>query len=361
MDDITMDVLASIDEIDGAAYDALHRDCGAPAFYDRRFLQAAERTPLLPYARCWYLVARNGDRLLGVLPTYLQSAQVVDPFGLLAKSTSIRFRPQEMGLFSHVMHCSDTKILAREPIMPVYHALVARLAQLAAEVDVAHFAIMNVSDPRVLAIADMLGLEVSHMVDRYWIDLSPVTDLEDLIDRHLPKDGRYEMRRQLRKFEQSDARLVFEEPPFDNLQEFGTLCHDTTARNGTPDYLPAAALARFVEICGGLARLVSVYSGSQRLGTCVLLLERDVLHYWLCGMTYTPGEFSPYTVTFAEVYRYALQNGYRRVEAGRLNVRVKERLGLRPLALHAIVNSRPGSIYPRNIAAAASSSIVSLQ
>ena len=363
MDGITIDVLTSIDEIDGAAYDALHRDCGAPAFYDRRFLQAAERSPLLPYEQCWYLVARNGHGLLGVLPAYLQSAQVVDPFGLLAKSTSVRFRPQDMGLFSHVMHCSDTRVLAREPVSSVYRELIARLAQLAAEVDVPHFAIMNVSDPSVLAAANTLGLEVSHMVDRYWIDLTSIKDLKDLIDRHLSKDGRREMRRQLRKFEASDARLVLEEPPFDNLEEFGALCHDTTARNGTPNYLPAAALTRFVDICGGLARLVSVYSGSQRLGTCVLLLERDVLHCWLGGMTYAPGEFSPYTVLFAGVYRYALQNGYRRVEAGRLNVRIKTRLGLSPLALHAIVNPRPALVHSGNIAIATSHSpsLASLQ
>jgi len=73
-------------------------------------------------------------------------------------------------------------------------------------------------------------------------------------------------------------------------------------------------------------------------GGVICIDDGPVLHVWLGGMAYDGIDFSPYSVCFAEAYKYALAQGKQRVEAGRLNAKIKHRLGLTPQPLHAIVS-----------------------
>jgi predicted N-acyltransferase len=180
---------------------------------------------------------------------------------------------------------------------------------------------------------------VSYMFDRFHLDLAGVDTFDALVARKLPRDGRHEMRRQLRKFEAGGARAVVQTVPYARLDELTALCHQTTARRGTPQYLPPAPLANLVRSCGDLIRLVVVHDERDRIvGGVICLDDGPVLHVWLGGMTYDGIDFSPYSIGFAEAYRYALAQGKVRVEAGRLNARIKHRLGLVPEPLHAIVS-----------------------
>jgi uncharacterized protein len=334
---ITVEVLDSIDQVDPAAYLALRQSCGATAFYDPRFLRGIERGPLLPVDRAYYLAAFAGPDLVGFMPVYLQSPSVVDPFGVLTRTTSARFEPGARGLFSHVMHCCDSTILTSGGAA-VTGPMFERLESLARAEGAQHFVMMNVAEGPLAAAARERGLEVSHMLDRFFLDLSTVEDFDALVARGLPRDGRQEMRRQLRKFEASGARAVMEHPPFARLDELAEICHLTTARRGTPQYLPARPLAALVRACGDLVRLVMIYDGDQLLGGFICIDDDAILHVWLAGVKYEGIDFSPYTICFAEAYRYALATNKRRVEAGRLNAKIKHRLGLSPLPLHAIVS-----------------------
>lgn len=335
------EVATSIDALPADAYDKLLTRCGAPAYYDRRFLRAVERYPLLPCHRTRYIVVRRGADLLAAMPVYLQPVHIADPFGLLATTTSATFSPNHTGLFSHVMHCCDTRILADPPAVELYRAVFEKLASLAKDDGTAHFALVNVADPDLIAAARSLDLEVNHMVDRFAIDLSPIPDFESLIAAHMPNDGRHEIRRQSRLYAASNDRIVIETPPFPNLEEVGRLCHETTARRGTPAYLPAAALSHFVAECGDLVRLISIYSGDRRISAAILLIDRGTVHFWLAGMTYTPGTFSPYTMTLKALFDYAFAHGCQRIECGRLNANIKRRFGFSPVALHSIINRVP--------------------
>ena len=216
--------------------------------------------------------------------------------------------------------------------------LFERLAALAKAEGAQHFVIMNVAEGPLLAVARGLGLEVSYMFDRFHLDLSGIHDFDALVAR-LPPAGRHEMRRQLRKFEASGARAVVETAPFARLDELAQLCHLTTARRGTPQYLPPAPLAQLVSSCGDMIRFVVIYDRDDRIVAGVICIDDGpILHVWLGGMTYEGLDFSPYTVCFAEAYRYALAQGKQRIEAGRLNAKIKHRLGLSPMPLHAIVS-----------------------
>jgi uncharacterized protein len=341
---VVVDILTSIDDVDAGAYLALRRSCAASAFYDPRFLAGVERAPLLPADKTYYLAAMDGGRLAGFMPVYLQSPGVVDPFGVLGQTTSARFQPEARGLFSHVMHCYDSTIVG-DGRPAVLEPMFERLAALARAEGAQHFVIMNVAEGPLLASARSLGLEVSYMFDRFHLDLDGLDDLDTLIARALPKDGRNEMRRQLRKFAASNARTVVETAPFTRLDELAALCHRTTAKRGTPQYLPPVPLASLIRSCGDMIRLVMAYDGGggdgaheRMVGGFICIDDGPVLHVWLAGLDYEGIEWSPYTVCVAAAYSYALSQGKRRVEAGRLNARIKHRLGLTPQPLHAIVS-----------------------
>jgi len=333
---ITVEILSGIDQVDADAYLALRRSCAASAFYDPRFLAGVERLPLLPVHKTHYLAAYDGPSLVGFVPVYAQSPAVVDPFGVLGQTTSARFAPEARGLFSHVMHCYDSTILF-DGRPQVLERLLEHLAALGRAEDAQHFVIMNVADGPLLASARNLGFEVSYMFDRFSLELSGVADFDALVARW-PKDGRHEMRRQLRKFAESGARTAVETVPFARLDEVAALAHQTTARKGTPQYLPATPLAHLVRSCGDMIRLIMIYDRDRIVAGCICIDDGPTFHLWLAGFDYDGIDFSPYTIGIAECYRYALAQGKRRVEGGRLNAKIKHRLGLSPQPLYAIVS-----------------------
>jgi hypothetical protein len=333
---IAVEILTRIDQLDAACL-ALRRGCGASAFYDPRFLAGVERSPLLPVEKTFYLVAYDGASPVAFMPAYVQSPSIVDPFGVIGQTTSTRFEPDARGLFSHVMHCYDSTVvgLCGDAVLA---PLFERLAELAKAEGAQHFVLINVAEGPLLAAARGLGLEVNYMFDRFHLDLSGIRDFDALVAQALPGDGRREMRRQLRKFAASGARTAVETAPFHRLDELTELCHVTTKRRGTPQYLPAVPLAQLVASCGDMMRFVMVYAGERIVGGFICIDDGPVFHIWLAGVTYEDLDFSPYTLCFAEAYRYALAHGKRRIEAGRLNARIKERLGLSALPLHSILS-----------------------
>ena len=332
-----VEVLTSIDQVDATAYLTLRRSCVASAFYDPRFLAGVERSPLLPVEKTFYLAAYDGPALVAFMPVYLQSPSVVDPFDVLRQTTSTRFAAGARGLFSHVMHCYDSTVIAAGGA-PVLAPLFEGLAALAKAEGAQHFVIVNVADGPVLAVARDLGLEVNYMFDRFHLDLSRIHDFDALI-AGLPPAGRHEMRRQLRKFEGSGARAVVETAPFARLDELAQLAHLTTARRGTPQYLPPGPLAQLVSACGDMIRFVVIYDRDDRIVAGIICIDDGpILHVWLGGMTYEGLDFSPYTIGVATAYRYGLAQGKQRLEVGRLNAKIKHRLGLSPMPLYSIVS-----------------------
>jgi len=85
-------------------------------------------------------------------------------------------------------------------------------------------------------------------------------------------------------------------------------------------------------------RVVIAYVEDRIVGGFICIDDGPVLHVWLAGVSYDGLDFSPYTVCVAEAYRYALAQGKRRIEAGRLNARIKHRLGLSPRPLYSIAS-----------------------
>ncbi|CAM3706807.1 GNAT family N-acetyltransferase [Bordetella flabilis] len=332
-------ITGSLGEIDDGEYQSLFERCGSPLFYDRRFLLAAEQSPLLPVRASFYITIRKGGRIVAFLPAYLQDIGVVDPLGLLATSAKIsNVGGNGRGVFSHIMHCADSSILTASHDSEVYAGVFAALNDIARQEGASYFGLLNVQDGPVLREAERNDLNVNYMVDRYCVDLSRHDDFDAFVQA-LPADGRHEMTRQLRKFERSNARAHILAPPFgDKLEQLSELCQVTTARNGTPQYWPAKPLARFAGTCGDLVRLSIVEVGQDLVSGFICFEEPHAFHIWSAGMVYDRTDFSPYTLGVATAYRHAFARGIRRVECGRLNAKIKTRLGLHPVRLYAITS-----------------------
>lgn len=338
---IEVEVKLSLDAIDKDEYQAFHQASGASFFYDWRFLSAAERSPLLPVSGTYYFLARDNGRLVGFLPAYLQSVSVVDPFGLLFRTADIRSDKGQCALFSHVMHCFDSHVVALRGT-PLLSELMAALNAEAMSIQAHYVGLLNVCDAQALQQLSDQDFVVRHLVDRYFMDVAQFADFDALL-KAFPKDGRYEMTRQLRKFAASSGNVAMLEPPFDQrLEQLTQLCQQTTARNGTPQYFPAEALAIFVRTCAGLVRIILAEDRGAIVGGLICFLDGDMLCIWSAGLRYDLTDYSPYTVCFAHAYQWALANGVRRIEAGRLNERIKLRLGLKPMPLYSV--TRPTAV-----------------
>jgi predicted N-acyltransferase len=338
--EITINIYSSIKQISQEEYEQLHLYRNGTVFYDWRFLLAAEQSPLLAVKKTYYLVAYHHGKLLALLPVYLQDLAVVDPFRRLAENAGVYDQGNDTGLFSHIMHCYDSMIPSRESSPELYKALFFRLRELAIEEGARYFGLLNVCEPSLLQHASELALNINFMLDRWYIDLTEYDDFEHFVEK-LPADGRREMRRQLRKFDPKKCTLSMLSPPFDErLEQLTELCHQTTARLGTPQYFPAAPLAHFCRLCGDLIRLSLVEYEGALIGGVICFRQKDTLHIWSAGMRYDLVEFSPYTLAFAHAYQYAFAQGFARVEGGRLNEKIKTRLGFRPERLYAITSDR---------------------
>lgn len=331
---IEVELRQSIDAVEEGEYQAFFRASGASFFYDRRFLRAAERSPLLPVDATYYLLARDDGRLVGFLPAYVQAVASVDPFGLLARTASIVSDRGQRALFSHVMHCFDSKVVCVRGASAT-GAVVTALKRLASDIGVHYVGLLNVTDADAIGAAVGEHLTIRHLVDRYSLDLTRVGSFDELV-RTFPAEGRQEMNRQLRKFDASEGTLTVIAPPFDHrLEALASLCQQTTARNGTPKYFPAEALVRFVRTCGDLVRIVLVEEAGAVVGGLICFLHRKVFCVWSAGMRYDLTAYSPYTVGFAGAYQWAIAHGIDTIEAGRLNERIKIRLGLKPVPLYS--------------------------
>ncbi|ALN55886.1 oxidoreductase [Lysobacter enzymogenes] len=329
-----IEVFDSLERVDRRSYQTLHDASRASLFYDWRFLLAAERSPLLPTQKTLYLCAYDGDELAGCLPAYLQRLAAVDPLGLLARAAQVRDAGGESGLFSHMMHCWDSSVPCLETAGGVREALLDALLDVAAREGAAYAGLLNLGEA---ARAGGSRLRLHPLVERYDAQLGLFDDFDHYV-RALPSDGRAEMRRQLRKFEASGASAQVLAPPFDDrLEQVCELCFRTTARRGTPHYFPAAPLARFVRLCGDLARLVLIQAQGRVISGMIGWQRRDTFCLWSAGVTYDQSDFSPYTICFAAAFRHAFAHGLQRFEGGRLNERIKRRLGLSPVPLRCAI------------------------
>ena len=156
---------SSIREIDAAVWDSLVHASGAPVFYEHAYISAYEQAPLInaDYSACFLMW--DGEKLVGMLPVYLQSA--VNPLRRLHE-----VYPEARGgpaLLSHTWHCYDTHVPATAEVLPV---LLDAMAQAASALGARWYGFVNVQRGGALS-RDLraAGLPARHLTDRWVTDL----------------------------------------------------------------------------------------------------------------------------------------------------------------------------------------------
>ncbi|RYG00429.1 MAG: GNAT family N-acetyltransferase [Chitinophagaceae bacterium] len=331
---IIVTVTDDFDHIDESSFDDFVAMYNGPIFYRSSFLKATHKYDLLPIDSRRYLWAHRGEHLVGFTPSYRMKN--FDPFGVLQTTSGILFPPEAIGWLSHIMHFYESTIVCNRNDDEVREHMLNALYELCVNDEGSCCGIINVVDEPLIQLSRSLDWKVSYMWDRYYIDFSEIHSMLEFyatLDRY----GRNEIRRQVRKFEESNSYCQIFHPPFSNLEEIAELCFLTIKKNGTPQYYPAKNFKNFVESIGESVLIFGIFNCERLVGALVCFEKDDTLHLWAGGMIYDHSSFSPYTMLFYHAYEYVIKNKLLRLEAGRTNKKIKERLGFKPKALYSIL------------------------
>jgi predicted N-acyltransferase len=328
---LRVECAGSIKEIDAAHWDSVVRTAGAPVFHEHAYVSAYEQSPLTAIEGFAYFVVWQGDQPVAVAPAYLQTA--ADPLRCLyAAYPEARDQP---ALLSHAWHCYDAHVpstIGTDAVPSLLNAMMRTAS--------AHRArwcgFVNVQ--RGNALSQELranGLPARHLVDRWTADLAGATGYEHYLTR-LGERARANLRRNERR--SREAGVAVEVLPVHHaaLDEITVLCTRTAARHDNADFYPDRAFARFVRELGDLAHVIEVRQRDKLVAAGICLTDATRFHTWTCGVDYVvDGNYSPYSVLYAESIKLAIRLGKNVLEAGRGNAGFKRRHGLSPRPLDA--------------------------
>ncbi|MEU0879316.1 GNAT family N-acetyltransferase [Lentzea sp. NPDC005914] len=301
---------------------------GAPVFYEHAYVHAYEQAPLTnaDYSGCF--VVRDGEKLVAVLPVYLQSE--ANPLRRLHEAY-----PETLGqtvLLSHTWHCYDAHVPATADVLP---RLLDAMTHAASVFGAHWYGFVNVE--RGNALSRQLraaGLPARHLTDRWATGL---TTYEHYL-AGLGTRARANLRRNERR--SREAGVTIEVLPVDHaaLDEISLLCTKTATRFDTSDFYPGSTFTKFVLALGGLAHVIEVRQHGRLVAAGVCLADATRFHTWTCGVDYAvDGRYSPYGVLFAESVKLAIRLGKTTLEGGRGNADFQRRHGLSPRHLDAVL------------------------
>lgn len=324
--------LQSMMQIDRSAYERFYKRVNGTIFYDYAFLLALEEKPLLPHLKTFYLLAQEDSEIVGWLPVWLQTN--VDPFKVLSTSLGYPFTISDRALFSHVMHVSDSQLLCLGNGPQA--ALLGALSELAKEERVLSHGLLNLTANNAQTYRTHFpGSEINFMWNRFTLDLRPFSTQEEVIAA-MNADGRHEANRQRRNFYKAGGSIEWRAVHEVDLHAAAVLCQQTTERNGTPHYYPLDAVTNLLLRCADFTRVVEIRQQGRLAGVGFVFFQRETLWLWAVGMDYAAADFSPYTLLYLDIYRYALAHNIAFIEAGRTTQRIKERLGFHAVPLYSL-------------------------
>jgi hypothetical protein len=331
---LRIEVVDDLREIGRERWTALVERADAPAFYSYDFLHSVAQVPLTPAAQPFYLVAYDHGELRAALPVYFQPA--ADPFA--GHATPSR------GVFSHVWHCYDTRLLCAHPLdRATVEGFWQALAELAADLSADQWGLVNVALREPLAaLLPACGVALEESAPRYRL---PLAGGPASLDEHLAGIGRSSrraLRQQARRAVRAGAR-IHRGTGRDLLDRAVLDLCLATADKHAPGYYPPDALAALVVALGDACQLVRVELDGELLAVSLCLCDRRRIHAWAGGCRY-PGElnWSPQYVLFHAELTAGFERRPDVLECGRRNDDFKRRYGLRAYPLGRAVQARPG-------------------
>ncbi len=306
-------------------------ETGAPVFYRHAYLRAYEHAPLTDVHAFAYFVVRDGDKTIAVTPAYLQT--VADPLRRLHQAY-----PEAHGqpaLLSHAWHCYDAHVPATARVLPRLLDCMIRTASI---FGARWCGFVNVQRGNALS-HDLRasGLPARHLTDRWTTDLAGVESYEHYLAR-LSQRARANLRRNERRADEAGVSAEVVDVGHAALDEITALCDKTANRFDNNDFYRNSTFAAFVGALGDLVHVVEVRQRGRLVAAGICLSDTTRFHTWTCGIDYAvEGNYSPYGVLFAESVKLAIRLGKPTLEDGRSNAVFKQRHGLSPRHLDAVL------------------------
>jgi predicted N-acyltransferase len=328
---VRVEFSSSITEIDAADWDSVVHESGAPVFYRHAYISAYEQAPLTNVDSFAYFVVREGDKTLAVTPAYLQTA--ADPLRRLHEAyPEARDQP---ALLSHTWHCYDAHVPATAEVLPrLLDAMVRTTSIFGAR----WCGFVNVQRGNALSRGlRAAGLPARHLVDRWATDLTRFESYEQYLTR-LNERARANLRRNERRSYEAGVTIEVLRPQDTSLDEITVLCDKTANRYENGGFYPGPTFGKFVTALGDLAHVIEVRQRGKLVAAGICLNDATRFHTWACGIDYAvDGSYSPYGVLFAESVKLAIHLGKSTLEGGRGNGVFKQRHGLSPHHLDAVL------------------------
>lgn len=323
-------VYQSIKEI-REPWDGVVAAAGAPVFYTAGYLDAYENAPLQPVEERAYLVLRDGGSVRSVLPvTYMSHA---DPIGALSGRLP-GFEERPTGLLSHIWHCYDSWLPGTATVSDV-RAILDRFGSLARDMGAAWYGLVNVDRSGGGAVLEEAGLTPLEIDDRYSIDLTRFSTVDDYLAA-LPVKARFEMRRQCRRATEAGLTTRVVEPAAADWDALFSLVLLTAAKHNNQHFYRDGIFQDFVLRLGTAARVIELRLRDRLIAGAICMVDSRRYHFWTAGVDYAAGgTFSPYYVLTLEGVRDALSVGVPLMECGRRNGTFKRRYGMTRLPLYA--------------------------
>lgn len=313
---------------------------GSP-FIEYPFLAALEESSSVGPGTGWtprYLLAWDGDRLLGAIPAWLKShsyGEYIFDWGWAdgAARAGIRYYPKAVVAIPHTPASGRRILLAPDAPDETGGLLIRRLLEDAAAQGLSsvHW-LFTESDEQALLARE--GHILRETVQFHWRNRDWST-FEDYLSSMRGKRRR-EIRRERRRLAESDCSVeMMEGPDLGDLEweAIDRFYRDTAARKGGQPYLSPTFFSHIRENFAERVRFAAARHGGSLVGGALFFERGDRLYgrYWGCDSRHRHLHFE--TCFYAPI-AYCIERGIRLYEAGAQGEHKLPR-GFAPVAVHS--------------------------
>jgi predicted N-acyltransferase len=334
-----VEIHTSLHDVGLERWNRLMASCHAPVFYYSTFLTAFERLPLHPVRQTHYVVGAGDDGELRFgFPAFLLDG--ADPMRVLATHfTELTAKPV---LLSHVWHCYDSWLPARDLDDATIGPAVTAFAELARRLGVAAYGFVNISgDGEVAGALDRAGLAGKPIDRRFNADLTAFSDPTAYLQQ-IDRKPRWTILKYQRLADEAGVTSRFVDIAHADVDGFIKLARANAAKYNNSDYYRPGLFGEFVALLGDNAKLLELRLGDRLIGASMCLIDAERFHFWACGSDYDAvPNVSPFYLAFMAVLREAFRRGAPLLEAGRRNETFKLKYGFSAHPVQAHIATLP--------------------
>ncbi|PSR24453.1 MAG: hypothetical protein C7B47_14765 [Sulfobacillus thermosulfidooxidans] len=330
-----IDVVEDLALIGEQPWDDLVKVSGGSVFHSFRWLQAFKQG--MPYRLDpYHIVARDGDRLVGIMPAYLtQGCPRLEAHRkyVLTKATYLR----EPMLLAHTLYSYYGGPLVRQADWELIRQLLIVFDDLARQLRVDVYGVVNVPEEQAMLrflLAEM-GYHVRYLSSTMHMSCAWTTFDEYLAQ--LKSKRRVFMRGIVRRAKAQGVTAQLTPKP-QNLGTLVALSNNVLKehRHRNTDLFPRTYWETLLEVMGDRLKFLLVRAPDGRVICFFAVLDAfETLTPWIAGIDYTTLKvYEPYHFAYVWLIKYAIEHKYHAVDMGRGSYRFKSRYGFQRRMLY---------------------------